>query len=250
MTDRSPLIGKVALVTGASRGIGLAMARALHQAGAHVAMLARSADRLMAEVKTLGSGAFGVVADLIDPQSVREAFKRTVAQFGHLDILVNNAGMAHLRRIENFSDAEFAHEIGTNILGPMYCVREAVPLMRKRGGGDIVNVSSESVRLPFPFLSVYAGTKGALETFSAGIRGELRADKIRVTVLRSGRVQSEFGRGWGEAEAAAFFKTIEASGHLAFSGEAIAAETTAQALINVVSLPREANVDLIEVRAT
>jgi NAD(P)-dependent dehydrogenase (short-subunit alcohol dehydrogenase family) len=188
--------------------------------------------------------------DVKKPADVRRAFERVAERLGPPDILVNNAALCLLHRIEEMTDADAEREVATNLLGPLWCARAAIPHMRSAGRGDIVNISSESVRLPFPFLSLYAATKAGLETLSEGLRGEVRGDGIRVTVLRSGSVSGgEIGRNWPDDRKARFFETIQKSGHAAFAGQAISPETTARALVNVLALPPEANVDLIEVRA-
>lgn len=245
-----PLAGRIAVVTGASRGLGGVFAEALAAAGARVAALARPSDALDAfaadhpETLTLA-------CDVSRPAEVQRAFESVAATLGPPDILVNNAALCLLHRVEEMTDADAEREVATNLLGPLWCARAAIPHMRAAGRGDIVNISSESVRLPFPYLSLYAATKAGLETLSEGLRSELRDDGIRVTVLRSGSVAGgEIARNWPEARRARFVETIQKSGHAAFAGAAISPQVTAQALINVLSLPPEANVDLIEVRAT
>lgn len=244
------LSGKVAVVTGASRGIGRRMAQALAAAGARVALFARASAQLDAMQRELGENALAVACDVSDPTAVKIAFGRTVEHFGRIDVLVNNAGICLLHKLEAASDTELRNEIDVNLLGPILCSREAIAHLRAAGGGDIVNVSSESVRLPFPYLTVYAATKGGLETFSAGLRSELRADGIRVTVLRAGNTdESSIASGWPEALRNEYLGVIEKSGHLAFTGVAASPQTLSRALVNVLTLPRDVNVDMIEVRA-
>src|SRR5690606_36481076 len=183
--DHQPksLKGMTALVTGAARGLGLHFAEALVAAGANVAMVARSTGALQEEAARLGPQALPVAADLSDSNEVRRAFAETKAKFGGVDILINNATLNYAHRIEEATDEELQAEVGVNILGAIYCMREAIPLMRERGGGDIVNVSSESVLRPFPYLSTYAARKAAIENLTVGMREEVRHDNIRVTTL-------------------------------------------------------------------
>lgn len=249
-SEAAPLSGRIAVVTGASRGLGGVLANALAQAGARVAALARPSEALDAfaarhpDILALG-------CDVQRPADVGRAFAEVAARLGPPDILVNNAALCLLHRIEEMTDADAEREVATNLLGPLWCARAAVPHMRVAGRGDIVNISSESVRLPFPFLSLYAATKAGLETLSEGLRSELRGDGIRVTVLRSGNLSGgEIARNWPEARRAQFFETIQASGHAAFAGQPISPDITARALVHVLGLPPQANVDLIEVRAT
>ena len=102
---------------------------------------------------------------------MRRAFADVASRLGAPDILVNNAAICLLHRIEEMTDADAQREVATNLMGPLWCARAAIPHMRAAGRGDIVNISSESVRLPFPYLSLYAATKAGLETLSEGLRG-------------------------------------------------------------------------------
>lgn len=247
--SRTKLAGRRAIVTGASRGLGSVFARTLADAGVRVTALARPSPALDSfagahpHILTLP-------CDVSDPDQVNRAFAQSAERQGRPDILINNAALCLLHRIEEATDADARSEVEVNLLGPLWCGRAAIPYMREAGRGDIVNVSSESVRLPFPYLSIYAATKAALETLSEGLRNELRGDRIRVTVLRSGSVAGgEISRNWPQDRMRQFLETIQKSGHAAFTGQAISPETTATALIDFLSLPAEANVDLIEVRA-
>jgi meso-butanediol dehydrogenase / (S,S)-butanediol dehydrogenase / diacetyl reductase len=243
------LSGKVVAVTGASRGMGSVFARTLDGHGAEVVLLARPSEALDAMAAALPR-AQKLACDVAAADQVKAAFAEIKTRHGRLDALINNAAICLLHRLEEATDEELSREAATNLVGPALCMREAIALLRAAGGGDIVNVTSESVRLPFPFLTFYAATKAGLETLSAGLRAELRPDRVRVTVLRSGHVAGgNIGASWTQERMARFFETIKESGHLAFSGEAISPETTANMLVELLCLPREANVDLIELRA-
>lgn len=243
------LAGKVIAVTGASRGMGSRFARALDREGANVVLLARASSALDDMAGELPR-AVKIACDVADPGVVKAAFAQIKAHFGRLDALVNNAAICLLHKLEEATDDELLREAATNFTGPAICMREAIPLLRAAGGGDIVNVTSESVRLPFPYLTFYAATKAGLENLSTGLRAELRPDRIRVTVLRSGHVSGgNIGASWTPERSAQFFATIKETGHLAFTGEAIRPETTASMLVEMLCLPREANIDLIELRA-
>jgi NAD(P)-dependent dehydrogenase (short-subunit alcohol dehydrogenase family) len=202
MSGPGPLAGRTALVTGASRGIGLAVARALAAEGARIGLLARSSPALEAVAKELGDAGLALPADLIDPDEVRAAFAALSRAFGGLDILVNNAAIARPHRIEETSDQQLRAEIGTNLLGPLHTVREAVPLLRASGIGHIVNLTSESSADPFPYLLVYAATKAAVETLTRGLAHELRPDGIRCTLLRVGQTATSFKDDWDPDELA------------------------------------------------
>lgn len=239
---------KIAMVTGASRGMGSAIAARFAAEGADVIMLARSRDELETVAKSIGGSALPLVCDIADPDRLREIFQEVKSRFGGLDILVNNAALATPNPIEEALDGDVQKEVAVNILGPLYCCREAIPLMRARGGGDIVNISSESVSHPYPHLGLYAATKSALETLSSALRQELADDHIRVTVYRSGNVRGTFSREWSDAARTRARAAARDLGFYSQSGAQIEPEIPAEAILNVVTLPREAQVDLIELR--
>jgi len=243
--------GKVALVTGAARGLGLAFAEAMIQEGAKVVLAARSEDLLRAEAKRLGHNALAVRMDISDPESVRAGFREAAVAFGDLDVLVNNATLNHIHRISEVTDEELKAEVGVNILGSIYCMREAIAQMSRRGGGDIINISSESVLRPYPFLSLYAACKSAIESLAVGMREELRSENIRVATLRSGLVggSGDFHAGVPPERLQEFRRISRERYYPQASGTAISPTITARALIDLICTPREAHVDFISVRS-
>lgn len=248
--DPFPLAGRIAVVTGASRGMGRVFSEALVGAGARVAALARPSPALEA-FAAQHPEMLVLPCDVGAPDSVRRAFDAVAERLGPPDILVNNAALCLLQRIEEATPEDVQREVVTNLMGPLWCAQAAIPHMREAGRGDIVNISSESVRRPAPFLSLYAATKAGLETLSEGLRNEVREDGIRVTVLRSGAVTGgEISRNWPDDRRTAFFAALEKTGYAAFSGKPFSPQTMAHALINVLCLPAEATIDLVEVRAT
>ncbi len=180
------LEGKIAVVTGASSGSGLGIARRFVEEGATVVMLARGGERLEQTAKDLGSTAIPVVTDVGDSASVGQAFSDIGDRFGRVDILVNNAAVYRPCRVELLSDLDIEQQMRTNFAGPVYTCRAAIPLLRAAGGGDIVNTSSESTLHPFPMLSMYVATKAALEAFAVVLAQEVRDDDIRVTTVIQG----------------------------------------------------------------
>jgi NAD(P)-dependent dehydrogenase (short-subunit alcohol dehydrogenase family) len=156
-------------------------------------LLARAKDRLDAVAADLGPGATPVACDVGDPDSVRAAFAEIASRFGRLDVLVNNAAVYRPCAVEHLSDDEIRRQVATNLLGPVYTCRAAIPLLRAAGGGDIVNTSSESTLHPFPMLSMYVATKAALEAFGTVLAQELRDDDIRVTTVVQGTAQGAGG---------------------------------------------------------
>lgn len=240
------LAGKVCVVTGASKGMGRAFATALVAAGAKVGLLARESTELRDAAATLGGNALAVACDISDPGDVQAAFDQAAEQFGRIDVLVNNAAAMAIAKVEDVGDATIARQFAINLAGPVYCCRAAIPHLRAAGGGDVVFVSSESVTDAFPFLSLYAASKAGLEAFANGLRAELRDQGTRVTVFRSGRVEGSSLRAGIPAEVqAAFFEALEKNGHLAAIGQPVSRETMAAALVSLLALPRDVNVDLI-----
>jgi NAD(P)-dependent dehydrogenase (short-subunit alcohol dehydrogenase family) len=180
------LEGKIAVVTGASSGSGLGIAGRFVEEGATVLLLARGGERLEQTAKDLGSDAVPFVTDVGDPASVRCTFDEVGERFGRIDILVNNAAVYRPCRVELLSDLDIQQQMATNLAGPVYTCRAAIPLLRAAGGGDIVNTSSESTLHPFPMLSMYVATKAALEAFALVLAQEVRDDDIRVTTVIQG----------------------------------------------------------------
>ena len=192
------LNGKIAVITGASSGSGLGIARRFVEEGATVLLLARGGERLAQTAKDLGSGAVPFVTDVGDPGSVGRTFAEVGERFGRIDILVNNAAVYRPCRVELLSDLDIQQQIATNLAGPVYTCRAAIPLLRAAGGGDIVNTSSESTLHPFPMLSMYVATKAALEAFARVLEQEVREDDIRVTTVIQGGANGTGGgsTGW------------------------------------------------------
>ncbi len=244
------LAGKAAIVTGASRGIGFATAQALAARGAQVALLARTREPLEQAARKIGPPAFAVVADVSQPDSVDRAFGTALERMGRLDILVNNAGIGRLQKVEGVSNEDLRAQVDTNFLGMVYCVRAAIPLMRRAGSGEIVNLSSDSIRNPFPYLSVYAATKGAVEVFSQALRRELRPDSIRTTLVRAGPSLTEFASQWNPKLAQEAFQYWSEHGFLDTSGGVLQPAQVADSIAYALSLPLEASVEVLEVRPT
>lgn len=245
------LEGKVAVVTGGGVGLGREVAERLLGLGAQVAIIGRTRSTLEKVVDELGENILAVVADVSDATQVRRVFAEIDTAFGGIDILVNNAAIYRAYKIDEATDEELQSTFGINVLGPAYCLREAIPRMRKRGGGDIVNVSSESALNPFPYLSGYAASKGALETLSRGLRNELRTENIRVSVFRSGFMTGENANlnSWPEGRFELFIEAINSSGHMKAAGAGVSPATAADGLVSIITLPREANIDVLELRS-
>ena len=191
----------VAVVTGASRGIGLATARALVDAGAHVAGLARSEDDLGRLAETLGDSFTPVVCDVTDAEATRDAIDRVGDEHGRLDVLVNNAGLGRFAPVDELGHDDWDAQIDTNLTGVFNCTRAAVPHMKAQGetrgkdatAGFVVNVASIAGLIGNPELSAYNASKHGLRGFSDSIMKELRPFGIKVSCLYPGSVATHFG---------------------------------------------------------
>jgi NADP-dependent 3-hydroxy acid dehydrogenase YdfG len=243
------LAGKVAIITGASKGMGRHFVGALIEAGMRVACLARHSPELDSLAAEFGENALIIACDITQSANVAAAIERTAEHFGRIDVLINNAAIFHPFAFEDGSDAIIRQHLDVNVLGLSWATRAAIPHLR-RSLGQIVSISSESVRMPFPMLALYAATKAAVETLSEGLREELRSDGIRVSVLRSGSVSGgSGGESWSDETKAKFFEKIVQTGHAAMSGSPATPQSMAQALVAILALPRDISVDLIELRA-
>ena len=225
------LAGKVAVVTGASRGIGLAIAQALLAEGCSVVVAAR---RISAGRKKSDSQLVAIACDVRDEHSVAALFAAVKTQFGQLDILINNAGMAHaLRNIQDLALETWREVLDTNLTGMFLCTRAALPSMRK--GGVIVNNLSVAARGVFPGESAYCASKHGALGFTDTLRGEVRSRGIRVISLLPGPTATDI---WDQ-----------------FMPEAprdkmMSPETVARAVIAAITLPEIATVEELRIGPT
>ena len=188
------LEGKVAVVTGASSGIGEATVRALVGEGASVVAGARRKERLEELVEeATGEGGRVVAAecDVTDERQAHALVNRAVEEFGRIDILVNNAGVMLLSKVEKGLSDEWRRMFDVNVLGLLYATDAAVEAMKRRGSGHIVNISSVAGRKTRPTVGVYSGTKFAVNAISEALRQELLEDGIRITMVEPGAVATE-----------------------------------------------------------
>ena len=174
--------GKVAIVTGASGGIGLATAKLLASKGAKLALVARSKDKLEKLARELPE-AIAVPADMCKVSDIKSMTKKVAEHFGRIDILVNNAGQGYDTPVEKTDIEVFHHIFDLDVVGPLAAMKEAIPIMRRQGGGAIVNVSSGTALMILPNNGPYSGLKKALAHLSLTARAELAEDKIVVSVV-------------------------------------------------------------------
>ena len=188
---------KVAVVTGASAGLGLAFARALVAKGAQVFGLSRRPEKLEAIRDEIGDRFHPLPCDVTDAVQVKRAFEAVKREAGRLDILINNAGLGKFGRVDELPVDHWTVQMETNLGGVFRCTREAVPLMKQQNakhgfGGHIVNIASIAGLIGNPQLSAYNATKFGLRGFSEALMKELREDNIKVTCICPGSVDTHF----------------------------------------------------------
>lgn len=238
---------RIALVTGASSGIGAATARALARAGARVALAARRRERLdalAAEIADGGGEALVLEADLAREEEARRCVADTERAFGRLDILVNNAGVMYLEPIEEADLARWRRMFELNVLGLIAATQVALPGMRARRDGHIVNVSSTAGRVANPNAGGYAATKFGVVAFSESLRREVHKDNIRVSVIEPGAVATELRDHVAHAD------TQRAINAWAEAMRQLQSEDVANAILFCVAQPAHVNINEILMRPT
>ncbi len=193
------LNGKVAIVTGGSRGIGLAIAKALVADGVSVTVTGRSDAHLSAarpQIEGAGHGAVETLqADVRRYEDMRRVVDATVARFGGLDILINNAGVGVFTGVAAMTPEQWSEVIDTNLTGVFNATHAALPHMERRGGGFIINISSLAGKNPFADGAAYCASKAGLNAFSESLMQEVRYDNIRVSYVLPGSVSTAFSSG-------------------------------------------------------
>jgi NADP-dependent 3-hydroxy acid dehydrogenase YdfG/uncharacterized protein YciI len=241
------LQGRVALVTGASSGIGEATAVALAREGANVALAARRVERLEALAERLArEGAEGAPfrADVAQEREARSLVDRVRERFGRLDIVVNSAGVMLLAPVAEATSDQWRRMIDLNLLALMHVTQAALPGMKRAGGGHIVNIASLAGRIANPGASAYAATKFGVVGFSEAVRREVYKDAIRVTVIEPGVVATELGEHIDNVAAKQGLKDRLAS------MDALRADDIAAAVAYAVTQPARVNVNEIVIRPT
>ena len=248
MTEAArPLSGKVALVTGASSGIGEATAVALAGAGCAVAIGARRKDRLDALASRLrddGARVLRLDLDVTDEESCAAAVRSTRAELGGLDVLVNNAGVMLLGTIVGADPEDWRRMLSTNVLGVMYMTHAAIEGMVEQGSGDIVNVSSVAGRVARKGAGVYNASKWAVNAFSESLRQEVTARGVRIGLVEPGAVTTELTDHITQPEAKA------ASVQMYTGMRSLDAEDIARAVLYMVTQPPHVAINEILVRPT
>jgi NADP-dependent 3-hydroxy acid dehydrogenase YdfG len=240
-----PLEGRVAVVTGASSGIGEATARALSDAGAAVALCARRTDRLEALAESIDGPTFVRAVDVSDEEQATGFVRDAAGELGGMHVLVNNAGLMLLGPVSDQTTEDWRRMIGVNLLGLLYCTHAALPLMERNGGGDIVNVSSVAGRRADAGAAVYNMTKFGVHAFSEALRQEALHVKVRVTTVAPGFVETELqGHNTNPVVRRATERSREQI------GQVLKAEDIATEIVHAVTRPAHVCVNEIVVRPT
>lgn len=229
---------KVAVVTGGTRGIGYSIAGALLKEDAKVFICGRDAANVRESIASLGAGVAperidGAPANVARYEDCRKLIHSAAARFGGIDILVNNAGVGIFNPIDQLKPEDWDAVIGTNLSGVFYCCHEAIPLMKKRGGGYIFNISSLAGVNAFPGGSAYNASKFGLNGFSEAMMQEIRYESIRVSYIMPGSVATDFAA---------------APGSKARENWKLTGEDVAKALIDLYKFPSTALASRIELR--
>ena len=240
-----PLDGRVAVVTGASSGIGAATARALSAAGASVALGARRTDRLEKLAESLDGPALVRAVDVADEDQARGFVEAARDELGGPHILVNNAGVMLLGPVVDSDPEDWRRMIGVNLLGLLYCTHAALPMIGESGGGDIVNVSSVAGRRADAGAAVYNMTKFGVHAFSEALRQEALHAGVRVTTVAPGFVETELQ---GHNTDPLVLRSMEKAREQI--GEVLKAEDIADAILHAVTRPAHVCVNEIVVRPT
>jgi NADP-dependent 3-hydroxy acid dehydrogenase YdfG len=241
------LIGKVAIVTGASSGIGEATAIALAKEGAKVAIAARRTDRLEAlaqKIKTMGGEVLAATIDATDEAQIHQLIDKIQTTWGRIDILINNAGVMLLGNINGANTEDWRRMFDLNVLGLMYGTHAVLPVMKSQNGGQIVNVSSVAGRVARAGLGVYNATKFAVNAFSEALRQEVYKDNIRITLIEPGLVATELPNHITDPDAKVWAQEVYDS------VRRLDSEDVAAAILYAVSQPTHVNVNEILIRPT
>jgi NADP-dependent 3-hydroxy acid dehydrogenase YdfG len=241
------LKGKVALITGASSGIGEGAALALAAAGVTVAVAARRADRLeslVSRIEASGGKALALPCDVTVEAQAIKAVADTAARLGRLDILINSAGVMQAGGIENCDLDEYRRVFDINLFATLYACRAAIPHLLAQGGGDIINISSLAARKGGPQTNAYAASKHALNSMTDAMRREVGERNIRVCTLMPGATNTEVGDKITDPN---WRKSIQA--HVSKEG-AVLPSDMGDAIVFILSLPRRVNISEICIRPT
>ncbi len=229
------LRGRLALVTGATRGIGLATSRALATEGARVAMLARSADVLRARASEIGANATAFPCDITDARALERTLAAVRDALGEPSVLVNNAGIFEPRPVEAISPEEFSRAVNVNLVAAFALVHAVLPTMRAAGAGHLVTIGSVADRTAFPGNGAYAASKFGLRALHEVLRTELRGSGVRASLVSPGPTDTPI---WDAVE-----RGPSSPRSFPRRSEMMPADSVAQAVVYVLTQPAEVNID-------
>jgi len=226
------LTGKVAIVTGSTKGIGRAIAERMVNEGANVVVTARTAADVDTVAEHLGENAVGIPGDVSDPASCDELVAKTLERFGRLDVLVNNAGMGIFKPISEMSVDEWRRQVDVNLGGVFYCSKAALPHLSASGDGFIINIGSLASRNTFSGGTGYNASKFGLLGMTEAMMLDVRYDDVRVSIVMPGSVNTPFSDNDVASE----------------RGWKLEADDCALAVMQLLEYPKEAHVSRIEMR--
>jgi 3-oxoacyl-[acyl-carrier protein] reductase len=226
------LTGKVAIVTGSTKGIGRAIAERMVNEGANVVVTARTSSDVQSVAERLGDNAVGIPCDVADPGSCQELVEEAVERFGRLDVLVNNAGMGIFKPITEMTVEEWRKQIDINLGGVFYCSKAAIPHLSASGDGYIINIGSLAGRNTFPRGTGYNASKFGLLGMTEAMMLDVRYDDVRVSIVMPGSVNTHFNHNETSLE----------------RGWKLEPDDCALAVMQLLEFPKEAHVSRIEMR--
>lgn len=238
MSEKNPLEGKTAIVTGGTRGIGKAIAARLLAEGVHVAICGKRQKSVDEALESLApkENVFGMPADVSQLREVRNFIGATQKRFGAIHILINNAGTGVFRSVADLSPEEWQQMIGLNLTGAYYCSHEILPIFRQNGSGDVINISSLAGKNAFAGGAGYNASKFGLNGFSEAMMLDHRNEGIRISTIMPGSVNTGFGGTPVQPES---------QGTNAWK---IAPEDIAEIVVTLLRLPRRTTISSVEVR--
>ena len=226
------LTGKVAIVTGSTKGIGRAIAERMINEGANVVITSRTAEDVERVAEHLGENAVGIPCDVADPGSCEELIEKTVEHFGQLDVLVNNAGVGIFKPISEMTVDEWRRQVDINLGGVFYCSKAALPHLSATGDGYIINIGSLASRNTFARGTGYNASKFGLLGMTEAMMLDVRYDDVRVSIVMPGSVNTPFNDNETSPE----------------RGWKLEADDCALAVMQLLEYPKEAHVSRIEMR--
>lgn len=241
-------MSKIIVITGAGAGLGKSLAQRFAADGDTVILLGRTLSKVQAVAAALGDCAMAVECDVASAESVRAAFARIAERFPKIDVLINNAAVFEPAAVAEASDAHILDTININLIGAIFCARAAIPMLG--AGGHIINVSSESIDVPFWRLTLYQTSKAGLEQFSRMLQRELEPSGVRVTIIRAGQMMEQGKETGWDPEAARRFHMANLEGGLDIRKRPISQFQSVTGIFrSVIDLPPDVHVGNVQVHA-